>query len=72
MSQPICALSRAEIEQWFLDRGEPRYRAEQLLGWIRRGAGGFDEMLDLPGTVRSDLAREFRVTTLAATPLRPC
>lgn len=45
-------------------RGQPAYRARQL--WRRRAAGAtFQEMLDLPAALRSELAASFRVSSLA-------
>src|SRR5262249_17169785 len=46
-------------------RGQPAYRARQL--WRRRAAGAtFQEMLDLPASLRSELAASFRVSSLTA------
>ena len=45
-------------------RGQPAYRARQL--WRRRATGAtFQEMLDLPAALRSELAASFRVSSLA-------
>ena len=35
--------------------GEPRYRAGQVWRWAARGAGGFDDMSDLPLSLRETL-----------------
>src|SRR5262245_22420602 len=46
-------------------RGQPEYRARQL--WRRRAAGAtFQEMLDLPASLRSELTTSFRVSSLTA------
>ncbi len=37
--------------------GQPVFRAKQLFGWLHRGAA-FEDMLNLPGTLRERLRRE--------------
>ena len=39
---------------------EPRFRAKQVWAWTARGAGGYDEMTDLPAALRTRLAHEVR------------
>ncbi len=47
------------------DRGQPRYRADQLLRWFYRSAAeSFAEMSDLPEALRDDLAAAFRFSTV--------
>jgi 23S rRNA (adenine2503-C2)-methyltransferase len=38
--------------------GEPGFRARQVWSWAARGAGGYDEMTDLPAALRARLAAE--------------
>jgi 23S rRNA (adenine2503-C2)-methyltransferase len=45
--------------------GEPRFRARQVWAWTARGAGGYDEMTDLPAALRSTLGDEVPFSTLA-------
>jgi 23S rRNA (adenine2503-C2)-methyltransferase len=44
--------------------GEPRFRAKQVWAWAARGAGGYDEMTDLPGALRERLADEVPFSSL--------
>jgi 23S rRNA (adenine2503-C2)-methyltransferase len=44
--------------------GEPRYRAGQVWAWTARGAGGYDEMTDLPTALRARLADEVPFSSL--------
>src|SRR5215211_4931646 len=44
---------------------EPRFRARQVWAWAARGAGGYDEMTDLPAALRARLADEVPFSTLA-------
>jgi 23S rRNA (adenine2503-C2)-methyltransferase len=47
------------------DRGQPRYRADQLLRWFYRSAAeSFAEMSDLPEALRDNLAAAFRFSTV--------
>src|SRR3954471_13857169 len=44
---------------------EPRFRAKQVWAWTARGAGGYDEMNDVPAALRATLADEVPFSTLA-------
>jgi 23S rRNA (adenine2503-C2)-methyltransferase len=43
---------------------EPRYRRRQVWEWAARGARGYDEMTNIPATVRARLAEEVPFSTL--------
>jgi 23S rRNA (adenine2503-C2)-methyltransferase len=43
---------------------EPAYRAEQVWDWAARGAGGYDEMTNVPARLRAELARAVPFSTL--------
>jgi 23S rRNA (adenine2503-C2)-methyltransferase len=45
--------------------GEPRFRAGQVWEWTARGAGGYDEMTNLPAGLRETLAAEVPFSSLA-------
>ena len=53
------------LDQTLADRGEPRFRARQVWAWAARGAGGYEQMTDLPGALREALARELPFSTLS-------
>src|ERR671926_249057 len=44
--------------------GQPRFRARQVWAWTARGAGGYDEMTDLPAALRARLAEEVPFSSL--------
>jgi 23S rRNA (adenine2503-C2)-methyltransferase len=44
--------------------GQPRFRARQVWAWTARGAGGYDEMTDLPTALRARLAEEVPFSSL--------
>ena len=62
----LAELSLADLEDWVVAAGLPRYRAGQIFRWVwQRGATAFDEMSDLPRDLRSRLAAELRFSTPA-------
>ncbi|HSS94981.1 MAG TPA: 23S rRNA (adenine(2503)-C(2))-methyltransferase RlmN, partial [Candidatus Dormibacteraeota bacterium] len=60
----ILSLSAADLEAWLSARDLPTYRRKQLWGWLARGAASFDEMLDVPKALRTELESEFRISSL--------
>src|SRR5262245_25587480 len=52
------------LDTLLADRGEPRFRSRQVWEWAARGAGGYDEMSNLPRPLRESLARELPFSTL--------
>ena len=60
----ILSLSSQALEEWLAEHGAPAYRRKQVWGWMARGAASFDEMADIPKSLRSELDREFRITSL--------
>jgi 23S rRNA (adenine2503-C2)-methyltransferase len=56
----ILDLSAEELENWCLEHEQPKFRAAQIRRWLfQNRAGSFDEMLDLPKTLRTTLAEHF-------------
>jgi 23S rRNA (adenine2503-C2)-methyltransferase len=53
------------LDQTLARAGEPPYRGRQVWAWLARGAGGYEEMTDLPGALRRDLAAGVPFSTLA-------
>ncbi len=52
-------------QAWFVDRELPAYRARQVRQWLfAKRAGEFDQMTDLPGALRQQLAEEFQIWTM--------
>jgi 23S rRNA (adenine2503-C2)-methyltransferase len=45
-------------------QGEPGFRAGQVWSWTARGAGGYDEMTDVPARLRATLAERIPFSTL--------
>jgi len=58
----LLDLSEDDLKQWLVDQGQPGFRAKQIIHWVfQRRVSDFQEMSDLPKTLRSQLAEAFRV-----------
>jgi 23S rRNA (adenine2503-C2)-methyltransferase len=59
-------LEFADWPAWLAARGLPGYRAAQIRHWLFAGrARSFDDMSDLPKTMRADLAADFELWTMS-------
>jgi 23S rRNA (adenine2503-C2)-methyltransferase len=59
------AAAREELGRFLASRGQPAYRARQVLDWVwRRSAPSFAEMSDLPRELRGELAEVFTLHPL--------
>ncbi len=50
-----------ELAQILKDLGEPSYRAKQLFKWLHLGVSNYDEMTDIPKSLREKLGAEYRI-----------
>jgi 23S rRNA (adenine2503-C2)-methyltransferase len=58
----LLGLNTEELRALVQEEGEPAYRGNQLAEWIyRRGARTFEEMTNLPETLRVQLNRKYEV-----------
>jgi 23S rRNA (adenine2503-C2)-methyltransferase len=57
-------MDRALLAKTLVDAGEPSYRAPQIWKWVARGACSYEEMTNLPLTLRERLASEVPLSTL--------
>jgi 23S rRNA (adenine2503-C2)-methyltransferase len=53
------------LEETLADRGEPRFRARQVWAWAARGVSGYEQMTNVPASLRDALARELPFSSLA-------
>ena len=58
----LLDVSRDELTEWLAARDQPGFRAKQIIHWVfGRGVTDFDQMSDLPKSLRQQLAESFRV-----------
>jgi len=57
-------VDRALLQQHLSERGEPAYRAGQVWEWAARGATGYEQMTNLPDSLRRRLEQEVPFSTL--------
>jgi len=61
----IRSLSYKELEDFFLMNQEKNFRAKQVYEWIwKKGCRSFDEMTNLPASLRRKLADSFAFSTI--------
>jgi 23S rRNA (adenine2503-C2)-methyltransferase len=58
-------VDRALLDRVLADAGEPSYRASQVWEWVARGASSYEEMTNLPGTLRDRLEAAVPLSTLS-------
>jgi 23S rRNA (adenine2503-C2)-methyltransferase len=57
-------MDRELLAATLADAGQPSYRAGQVWEWVTRGAAGYEEMTNLPGTLRDRLQQAVPLSTL--------
>ena len=62
----ILSMAKAELTEFILAMGEPKFRAEQIQGWLMKGAA-FDDMKNLPAALREKLKETAFVATAKPT-----
>jgi 23S rRNA (adenine2503-C2)-methyltransferase len=63
--QNIRHLSYADIETYFLEQGEPKFRAKQVYEWLwQKKAGSFEDMSNLSKVLRAKLQEAFDLPAL--------
>jgi 23S rRNA (adenine2503-C2)-methyltransferase len=58
-------MDRALLDSTLAAAGEPAYRAAQVWEWVARGAASYEEMTNLPGTLRDRLEAAVPLSTLS-------
>jgi 23S rRNA (adenine2503-C2)-methyltransferase len=63
----ITELADRALDAWLVERGEPAYRARQIRRHVARSAAAdWARLTDLPATLRDELARSFRWSSVEA------
>lgn len=64
IKKDIRDLRQEEIEAFFTDHGEKRYRAKQVLEWIwKKGSTDFEQMTNLSNPVRELLKQTYKLSS---------
>ena len=58
----IKSMTASEITRALTDQGQPAFRGKQVFTWLHRGARSFDEMTNLPKTLRQQLSELYTIT----------
>ena len=53
-----------ELERYLKTLGEPKFRAKQIFTWMHRGAVDFDEMSNIPKSLRDKLSQDAYINRL--------
>ena len=59
----LRSLTLAELANLLKTMGQPSFRAKQVFTWLHRGIQSYDEMTDLPKTLRAALAEGYPLYT---------
>lgn len=58
----IKSMTLGEITEALRAMGEPSFRGKQVFTWLHRGVTAFDQMINIPKSLREKLAREYIIT----------
>ena len=58
----LKSMTLEELEAYFKELGQPKFRAGQVFGWLHHGAESFGEMSNLPRALRERLEAECLLT----------
>ena len=58
----IKSMTLGEISEALRAMGEPSFRGKQVFTWLHRGVTEFDQMINIPKSLREKLAREYVIT----------
>ena len=59
----IKSMTVSELENYFSDLGQPKFRAGQVFKWLHSGITDFTEMTDIPKTLRETLDKNCYIAT---------
>ncbi len=59
MTEHLRSKTLAELSQLFKELGQPAFRAKQVYTWLHKGVRSYDEMTNLPKSLRDTLAQNY-------------
>ena len=57
----LKSMTLPELTAVLKELGQPQFRAKQVYTWLHRGVRAYDEMTNLPKSLRDTLAREYPI-----------
>ena len=57
----LKSMTLPELSALLKDMGQPAFRAKQVYSWLHRGVRSYDEMTNLPGALRAELAEKYPI-----------
>ena len=61
MNKNLKSMTLPELSRLLKELSQPAFRAKQLFSWLHKGVRSFDEMTNLPQTLRETLAKEYPI-----------
>ncbi len=61
MTKHLKSMTLPEITQVLKELGQPGFRAKQIFSWLHKGVRTYDEMTNLPQSLRKVLAEEYPI-----------
>ena len=55
----LKSLTQTELAEVFKNMGQPAFRAGQVYGWLQKGIYGYDEMTNVPKSLRTVLEERY-------------
>jgi len=60
----IKSMTVPELEEMLKAMGQPKFRAKQLFSWLQKGVESFDDMTNIPKSLRDDLKESCYIATV--------
>ena len=57
----LKSLTQPELADLFKQLGQPAFRAKQVFSWLHKGVRSYDEMTNLPKTLRDTLEKDYPI-----------
>lgn len=58
----LKSMNLSEIEQIIADLNQPKFRANQIFGWLQKGVDSFDEMKNIPLSLKDALKQDYYIS----------
>ncbi|MGN0173220.1 MAG: 23S rRNA (adenine(2503)-C(2))-methyltransferase RlmN [Acutalibacteraceae bacterium] len=58
----LKSMNLSEIEQIISDLNQPKFRANQIFGWLQKGVDSFDEMKNIPLSLKDALKQDYYIS----------